>query len=551
MRPIITPIHHNPTPRINQVKIDQVRTADPITQLLSEWERWAEQSQPGCGECREAALLKLKTCLHNRLETLDLSNLSLTELPEYLPNGVTTLICNNNKLTYLPKNLPETLTKLEANNNKLTHLPNDLPNALLYLSCSFNELSTLPDQLPDSITTLSLCHNKLIGILPNLPRSLQSLYINNNRLNLLPNLPNSMQVLDAQHNMLIAFTNTIPALMQYLNLRYNSNLTEPRLQSHDTNHLFLIGDKVIGRGLSYDFFAKMYQWTPDIDSDFWLGLFIHHNADLFATFLEKLHQGLNAMNSELKSKVTELITYLREAQSIKLINQIFDIAAEASESCVDRASYFFNKMYLIMIEHRYIHSNDDASLSDAITVASSLFRLKELDEVAAFHVSQRKKVEPNFNEEIEIHLAYQNKLRNELALPIFTELQFANVAGLGPELLEAAKDFVLKREKRDFIRYLVTESEIWRTKIDDWNKNLREKAIDSWNDEIMSEDFETLIDLSLESEGLPIDDMDARREIGKTLANDFRYEQEYYVTKAFLKEKGLLSLLDSYDNRPG
>ena len=88
----------------------------------------------------------LKTYNENKLikdhlsvdgKTLNLNNLSLTELPE-LPKGLERLYCGNNQLTKLPE-LPPTLEYLYCYNNQLTELP-ELPPILKYLYCDNNQL---------------------------------------------------------------------------------------------------------------------------------------------------------------------------------------------------------------------------------------------------------------------------------------------------------------------------------------------------------------------------------------------------------------------------
>ena len=203
-----------------------------------------------------------------------------------------------------------------------------------------------------------------------------------------------------------------------------------------------------------------------------------------------------------------------------------------------------------MIENKLLKSADENTTGELIKTALSLFRLQEINTIAAEQVKQRQRAINCFKEDLEIYLAYQYQLRDKLELPIHTELQFGNIANLTLENLEVAADKVKKQEKAHFLRYLVTESTIWNEKIRAWNKEKQEQVIDKWNAEVVSEEFERAINAALTKENVAIDDFDARTAIGKQMSNDLLYKMQYALTKEYLHELGETDLIVAFGNHP-
>ena len=133
----------------------------------------------------EEAEKRIRLCILNNEETLQLNGLRLRELP-VLPNHIKSLYCYANALTTLPK-LPPGLVRLECWSNLLTALP-ELPDTLEYLYCSNNQITSLP-KLPTKLKEL-YCNFNLLIKLPELPNSLIHLACIRNKLIALPKLPN-------------------------------------------------------------------------------------------------------------------------------------------------------------------------------------------------------------------------------------------------------------------------------------------------------------------------------------------------------------------------
>lgn len=102
---------------------------------------------------------------HDAGESLDISNLGLTELPHNLPAALRILRCNCNNITMLPHDLPVNLLELYCNNMPMTRLPDTLPARLEILSCNNTLITSLPAELPANLTGL-YCNCTLLSSLP-------------------------------------------------------------------------------------------------------------------------------------------------------------------------------------------------------------------------------------------------------------------------------------------------------------------------------------------------------------------------------------------------
>jgi len=128
--------------------------------LFSLWEQWLHEGS--ADELRSEAVERLKDCVNNKKDTVDLSGLGLRSLPEYLSLGIIVLNASRNRLSELPR-LPQTLRQLDVRSNLLSELPR-LPQRLDCLDVSDNRLRALPC-LPQTLTHLDASHN-LLAVAP-------------------------------------------------------------------------------------------------------------------------------------------------------------------------------------------------------------------------------------------------------------------------------------------------------------------------------------------------------------------------------------------------
>lgn len=409
-----------------------------------------------------------------------------------------------NNLIYLPSSLPTSLRELHVNRNRLIGLPRNLPTSLVSLRASGNHLGSLPDNLPAALKVLNASHNQLTFLPDILPASLQTLSVHDNYLRFLPdNLPNSLVSLDV----------------------------------NDT----VIRNRHCRGG---DFLDKLFLWNNDIDVNKWREIQSEDNAKCFGDFLQKLHQGKNRHNSELKRRITSWLSYLGEDGHQPLRMQTFMLAQEAAENCVDRASFYFTQMHIWRVEHELIKS--EAPFSEVVETILGLFRLQVIEQIAAQKVAARRRESPGFDEDLEVHLGYQYGLRTSLALPVYTELQFADIASVNDDDIKHARAVVADKEKTDFLRYWFTESALWSAVLEKWDAQKKAEMEARYLEAISADSFKTAVAQALIKKQLPLDDTDAERAVSRTLAAALFFEQREVLSRACLASSRALSLLDRF-----
>jgi len=576
---------------INNIQI--IATPDQL--LIRQWEEWARNAQPG--EARDTALRRLIDYLERRTDILDLGSLHLTELPanfpddlkglnasrnlltclpETLPAGLEILHADFNELTHLPETLPAGLRELDVHSNELTYLPDTLPAGIERLVVSYNELTRLPETLPIGLRKLVALYNQLTYLPETLPAVLRALDVSYNQLTRLPEtLPTGLEELDVWGNQLTRLPETLPAGLGVLRVNFSeltrlpetlpaglrdsrASITLPAWLPEGLGGLTISFSELIGMMETFpaeygeirgndnprtppDLIKILQSWNKNIDANQWEKIAGEENAGVFFNFLEKLHQQNNAANAQLHHIVSGWLTDLGKDDNIALRQQTFAIAQEGTASCVDRTSYYFNQMYTLLIEHRLIKEN--ASVAETFHTLRGLFRMQELENIAASHVEQRRQELPGFYEDIEIYLAYQYRLAEALGLPVYTECQFEGIANLTTKDLENAKRQVLEKEKQHFLRYLVNDAEVWQKKIGGWNSEKMALVNDSYLDEIASSGFQQDVEHALKMQGISVSDADAMRIMNQKMAEDLLYQKRYPLTEAYLKENNALSLL--------
>lgn len=99
------------------IELTEVITHNSIPHLNPEiyescWQRWKNNAPYGGGEFRDIAVARLLQCLYQQNDSLDLSNLGLSSLPDILPPHIVSLILTQNPLTQLPAHWPDTLQNI-------------------------------------------------------------------------------------------------------------------------------------------------------------------------------------------------------------------------------------------------------------------------------------------------------------------------------------------------------------------------------------------------------------------------------------------------------
>ncbi|EFR3647673.1 E3 ubiquitin--protein ligase, partial [Salmonella enterica] len=398
------------------------------------------------------------------LQSLWASGNQLTRLPP-LPPGLQVLTVSGNQLTSLPT-LPPGLQVLTVDGNpQLTSLP-ALPPELQDLSVSDNRLTSLPE-LPPGLQTLSVDGNPHLTRLPELPPGLQTLFVSNNpQLTSLPELPSELQWLFARNCQLTRLPESIRGLPSSARVSLERNpLSERTLQtlrditsvpdySGPTIQFDMEGPSVPreARALHLavaDWLTPVPEGEP-APADRWHMFGQEDNATAFSLLLDRLSETENfKKDAGFKAQISSWLTELAEDEELRA--RTFAMATEATSSCEDRVTFFLHQMRNVQLVHNAEKGEYDDNLAALVAMGRVMFRLEKLEQIA------REKVRTlAFVDELEVWLAYQNKLKKSLGLTSVTaEMRFFGVSGVTVTDLQAAELQVKAAEKSEFREWIL------------------------------------------------------------------------------------------------
>ncbi|EBA1891268.1 E3 ubiquitin--protein ligase [Salmonella enterica] len=525
----------------------------------------------------ESGLTTLPGCLPAHITTLIIPRNNLTRLPA-LPPGLQELIVSNNPLTSLPA-LPSALRDLTVvDNHLLTSLP-ELPSGLQMLSAYGNQLTRLP-ALPSGLKELSVSNNQLTS-LPELPSELSKLHVDNNRLTSLPELPSELSKLYADNNQLTGLPE-LPSELKELAVSGNPlpslPALPPGLHSLWIHHNQLTRQPEIITGLSPEVTVylggplpeRILQALQDITSapgysgprihfnmagpsvhwgtralhlavadwlmparegepapaDRWHVFGREDNADAFSLFLDRLSETENfKKDAGFKAQILSWLAHLAEDDALRA--KTFAMATEATSSCEDRVTLALHQMQNVQLVHNAEKGKYDNNLAALVVTGREMFRLEKLEQIA-----REKAGTLTLVDDVEVYLAYQNKLRKPLGLTSVTaEMRFFGVSGVTVTDLQAAELQVKAAEKSEFREWILQWGplhSVLERKAPERVNALREKQISDYE-----ETYRMLSDTELKPSGL-VGNTDAERIIGARAMENAK--------KAFLD--GLRPLVD-------
>ncbi|EBC7851659.1 SPI-2 type III secretion system effector E3 ubiquitin transferase SspH2, partial [Salmonella enterica] len=379
----------------------------------------------------------------------------LTSLP-VLPPGLQELSVSDNQLASLPA-LPSELCKLWAYNNQLTSLPM-LPSGLQELSVSDNQLASLPT-LPSELYKLWAYNNRLTS-LPALPSGLKELIVSGNRLTSLPVLPSELKELMVSGNRLTSLP-MLPSGLLSLSVYRNqlTRLPESLIHLSSETTVNLEGNPLSERTLqalreitsapgysgpiirfdmagasapretralhlaAADWLVPAREGEP-APADRWHMFGQEDNADAFSLFLDRLSETENFIkDAGFKAQISSWLAQLAEDEALRA--NTFAMATEATSSCEDRVTFFLHQMKNVQLVHNAEKGQYDNDLAALVATGREMFRLGKLEQIAREKVRTLALVD-----EIEVWLAYQNKLKKSLGLTSVTsEMRFFDVSG--------------------------------------------------------------------------------------------------------------------------
>ncbi|EEE0459298.1 E3 ubiquitin--protein ligase [Salmonella enterica] len=452
------------------------QTAAEYDAVWSEWERAAPaEESPG----RAATVQKMRDCLNNSSRVLNVGGAGLTTLPDRLPPHITTLVIPDNHLTSLPPLPPGLQTLFVSNNPQLTRLP-ELPSELQWLFARNCQLTRLPESirgLPSS-ARVSLERNPLSE------RTLQTLW-------------------------------DITSAPDYSGPTIQFDMAGPSVP-REARALHLA---------AADWLTPVPEGEP-APADRWQMFGQEDNAAAFSLLLDRLSETENfKKDAGFKAQISSWLTELAEDEELRA--RTFVMATEATSSCEDRVTFFLHQMRNVQLVHNAEKGEYDDNLAALVATGRVMFRLEKLEQIA------REKVRTlAFVDEIEVWLAYQNKLKKSLGLTSVTaEMRFFGVSGVTVTDLQAAELQVKAAEKSEFREWILQwgplHSVLERKAPEHFNA-LREKQISDYE-----ETYRMLSDTELKPSGL-VGNTDAERIIGARAMENAK--------KAFLD--GLRPLVD-------
>ncbi|EAV9420225.1 E3 ubiquitin--protein ligase [Salmonella enterica] len=522
------------------------------------WSAWRRAAPAEESRGRAAAVQKMRACLNNGNAVLNVGESGLTTLPDCLPAHITTLVIPDNNLTSLPA-LPPELRTLEVSGNQLTSLP-VLPPGLQELSVSDNQLASLPalpselcklwaynnqltslPTLPSGLQELSVSDNQLAS-LPTLPSDLYKLWAYNNRLTSLPALPSGLKELIVSGNRLTSLP-MLPSGLLSLSVYRNqlTRLPESLIHLSSETTVNLEGNPLSERTLqalreitsapgysgpiirfdmagasapretralhlaAADWLVPAREGEP-APADRWHMFGQEDNADAFSLFLDRLSETENFIkDAGFKAQISSWLAQLAEDEALRA--NTFAMATEATSSCEDRVTFFLHQMKNVQLVHNAEKGQYDNDLAALVATGREMFRLGKLEQIAREKVRTLALVD-----EIEVWLAYQNKLKKSLGLTSVTsEMRFFDVSGVTVTDLQDAELQVKAAEKSEFREWILQWGPLHRVlerKAPERVNALREKQISDYE-----ETYRMLSDTELRPSGL-VGNTDAERTIG-------------------------------------
>ncbi|EJN0174756.1 E3 ubiquitin--protein ligase [Salmonella enterica] len=462
------------------------------------WSAWQRAAPEGEARGRAAAVKKMRDCLKNGNPVLCVERAGLTTLPDHLPPHITILFIPDNNLTSLPA-LPSGLRELSVSYNQLTSLP-PLPSGLWKLSVFNNQLASLPP-LPSGLQTLWAYRNQLPS-LPALPPGLRDLSVSHNQL---ASLPESITGLSSEATVDLAGNPLSERTLQTLrDITSAPDYSGPRIRFDMAGPSVPREARALHLAVA-DWLMPAREGEPD-PADRWHTSGQEDNAAAFSLFLDRLSETENfKKDAGFKAQISSWLALLAEDDVLRA--KTFAMATEATSSCEDRVTLALHQMKNVQLVHNAEKGVYDNNLPGLVSTGREMFRMEMLERIAREKARTLALVD-----EIEVYLAYQNKLKKPLGLTSVTaKMRFFGVSGVTASDLRSAERQVKAAEKREFSEWILQwgplHSVLERKEPERFNA-LREKQISDYEDT-----YQMLSDTELKPFGL-VGNTDAERTIG-------------------------------------
>jgi Leucine-rich repeat (LRR) protein len=456
-----------------------------LTSLPAEIGQLTQLTQLSCSQNQLTALppdigkltqLTRLCCFHNQLTALPPEIGQLTRL--------TGLLCFKNQLTALPTEMGQLtqLQELNCSGNLLNSLPAEIGQlAQLHdLTCSNNQLTSLPREIGQltQLTSLGCSSNRLTSLPAEIGQltQLQILYCTGNQLTSLPVEIGQLTQLEELFCVANQFT-SLPLALALLNPEADINFSNNQISElpAELNHLQIdLSNQRIDRtsntatlaANSFESFKQVVSSArkdlknlkvPTLQqSEFW------PNVSLW---LDKLKGSSDFTNQNTRSLTAErVLAILKLAEKNEEYRSALDaILTEALSSCIDRATL---PLCPLEIQKAIIEAKA-GSLGQMFTVLKGAFAADLIDAYALEYVKNH----PNRavkKEALEVHLAFQLKLKEEFNLPIgIASMNYGFCARLEDANIAQAKAHIhlALQNQEKFIEFL-TQQRAWCEKLE-------------------------------------------------------------------------------------
>ncbi|GAS29506.1 NEL-type E3 ubiquitin ligase domain-containing protein [Salmonella enterica] len=377
-----------------------------------------------------------------------------------------------------------------------------LNNGSRELNVGESGLTALPDRLPAHITTLVIPHNNYLTSLPTLPSGLEVLTVEDNQLT---SLPESITGLSSEASVNLEGNPLSERTLQALqNITSAPGYSGPRI-------LFDMAGASAPREARALHLAAAGWLVPAREgepapADRWHMFGQEDNAAAFSLFLDRLSETENFMkDAGFKAQISSWLVQLAEDEALRA--KTFAMATEATASCQDRVTLALHQMKNVQLVHDAEKGQYDNNLAALVATGREMFRLEKLEQIA-----REKAGTLALADDVEVYLAYQNKLKKALGLTSVTaEMRFFGVSGVTVSDLQAAELQVKAAEKSELREWILQWGplhSVLERKAPERVNALREKQISDYE-----ETYRMLSDTELRPFGL-VGNTDAERTIG-------------------------------------
>ncbi|MZB26300.1 E3 ubiquitin-protein ligase SspH2, partial [Salmonella enterica subsp. enterica serovar Kentucky] len=321
----------------------------------------------------------------------------------------------------------------------------------------------------------------------------------------LPALPSGLQRLYAHNNQLTRLPESITGLSSEASVNLEGNpLSERTLQAlqNITSAPGYSGPRIL-----FDMAgASAPREGEPAPADRWHMFGQEDNAAAFSLFLDRLSETENFMkDAGFKAQISSWLVQLAEDEALRA--KTFAMATEATASCQDRVTLALHQMKNVQLVHDAEKGQYDNNLAALVATGREMFRLEKLEQIA-----REKAGTLALADDVEVYLAYQNKLKKALGLTSVTaEMRFFGVSGVTVSDLQAAELQVKAAEKSELREWILQWGplhSVLERKAPERVNALREKQISDYE-----ETYRMLSDTELRPFGL-VGNTDAERTIG-------------------------------------